>query len=62
MKLRQLDTSAADFEAGFARLKHWSAETDAEIESRVAEIIAAVRERGDAAVLDYTARFDGLRA
>jgi len=60
--LRQLDTRSADFEAGFARLRHWSAEADAAIDTRVAEILAEVRARGDAAVLEYTARFDGLVA
>ena len=60
--LRQLDTRSADFEAGFARLRHWSADADAAIESRVAEILADVRTRGDAAVLEYTARFDALPA
>ena len=60
--LRQLDTTRADFEAEFARLRHWSAEADAAIESRVAEILADVRTRGDAAVLEYTARFDALPA
>ena len=39
---------------------HWSAETDAAIEQRVADILADVRQRGDAAVLEYTRRFDGL--
>ena len=62
LQLRQLDTRSADFEAGFARLRHWSDEADAQIESRVAAILADVRARGDAAVLEYTARFDGLRA
>ena len=62
LQLRQLDTRSADFEAGFARLRHWSDEADAQIESRVAAIIADVRARGDAAVLETTARFDGLRA
>ena len=60
--LRRLDTRSAAFEAEFARLRHWSAEADAAIESRVAEILADVRARGDAAVLDCTARFDGLPA
>ena len=60
MNLRQLDTRSADFETEFERLRHWSAETDAAIEQRVADILADVRLRGDAAVLDYTARFDGL--
>jgi histidinol dehydrogenase len=62
VQLRQLDTRSADFEAGFARLRHWSAEADAQIESRVAEILADVRRRGDAAVLECTARLDALPA
>ncbi len=41
---------------------HWSGETDAEIESRVASILADVQQRGDEAVLAYTQRFDGLQA
>jgi len=60
--IRRLATTAADFEAEFQRVLHWSAETDAAIETRVAEIIADVRARGDAAVLEYTARFDGVNA
>ncbi len=60
--IRHLDTTAAGFEAEFRRLLHWSAETDAAIEERVASIIAEVRARGDAALLEYTARFDGVQA
>ena len=60
--VRRLDTSAPDFEAEFARVLHWSADTDQEIEARVAAILADVRARGDAAVLEYTRRFDGLNA
>ena len=62
VNIRQLSTAAPDFEAEFQRLQHWSAETDAAIEQRVAEILADVRARGDAAVLDCTARFDSLQA
>ncbi len=62
MDLRQLNTQSADFEAEFQRVLHWSADTDAAIEARVAEILADVRTRGDAAVLAYTARFDRLSA
>jgi len=57
---KRLSTADADFEARFKALQHWSAETDAAIEQRVADILADVQKRGDAAVLDYTARFDGL--
>ncbi|MBV1731901.1 MAG: histidinol dehydrogenase [Hydrogenophaga sp.] len=56
----RLSTTSADFEAQFAARLHWSAETDSAIEQRVADILADVQQRGDAAVLEYTARFDGL--
>jgi histidinol dehydrogenase len=62
VKIRQLATTAAGFEADFQRVLHWSAETDHAIEERVAAILADVQARGDAAVLEYTQRFDGLSA
>jgi len=62
VKIRQLATTAAGFEADFQRVLHWSAETDHAIEERVAAILADVQARGDAALLEYTQRFDGLTA
>jgi len=62
LKLRQLRSDAPDFEAELQRLLHWSAETDLQIEQRVAQILADVKLRGDAAVLEYTERFDGVKA
>ena len=56
----RLSTTSADFEAQFAARLHWSAETDGAIEERVAGILHDVKARGDAAVLEYTARFDSL--
>lgn len=58
----RLSTVSATFEADFAARLHWSADTDAAIEQRVADILADVQARGDAAVLEYTQRFDGLQA
>ncbi|HOK11315.1 MAG TPA: histidinol dehydrogenase, partial [Ottowia sp.] len=58
----RLSTLDADFEQKFQQRLHWSAEQDEAIEQRVRDILADVRARGDAAVLDYTARFDGLQA
>jgi histidinol dehydrogenase len=58
----RLCTADADFEAHLQQRLHWSADTDAAIEQRVADILADVQARGDAAVLDYTERFDGLSA
>ncbi len=57
----RLSTAQSDFETAFSQRLHWSAETDGAIEQRVADILADVRVRGDAAVLEYTARFDGLQ-
>lgn len=56
----RLSTADATFEHDFAQRLHWSADTDAAIEQRVIDILADVQARGDAAVLEYTARFDGL--
>ena len=58
----RLVTTAASFEADFKARLHWAADTDAAIEQRVADILADVQRRGDAAVLEYTNRFDQLSA
>ena len=58
----RLSTTSAHFEAEFKARLHWSAEADAAIEKVVADILADVQQRGDAAVLEYTRRFDGLDA
>ncbi|KQM71279.1 histidinol dehydrogenase [Xylophilus sp. Leaf220] len=61
-KPQRLSTASATFDTDFKARLHWSADTDAAIEQRVADILADVQKRGDAAVLEYTARFDGLSA
>ncbi len=58
----RLRTADADFEVAFQARLHWSSETDSAIEQRVADILADVQARGDAAVLDYTRRFDRIDA
>lgn len=62
LRLRRLDSGQADFDAQLERLRHWPDAADAAIDERVAEIVAGVRARGDAAVLDFSARFDGVQA
>ena len=57
-----LSTASSTFDAEFKARLHWSADADAAIEQRVADILQDVKQRGDAAVLAYTARFDGLAA
>ncbi|MGZ5106314.1 MAG: histidinol dehydrogenase, partial [Usitatibacter sp.] len=55
---RRLSTSDAGFEAALARLLAFEAAQDEGVERATAEILEAVRTRGDAALLEYTARFD----
>ena len=56
----RISSASATFDIDLQARLHWSLDTDAAIEERVASILADVKIRGDAAVLEYTARFDGL--
>jgi histidinol dehydrogenase len=58
--VRRLSTSDPDFAAAFDRLLAEARETTERVDQAVADIIAAVRAQGDAALLEYTARFDHL--
>jgi histidinol dehydrogenase len=60
--LRRLDTRAADFDRAFAQLLAVELATDPAIERAVEDVLLDVRERGDAALLEYTHRFDGVDA
>jgi histidinol dehydrogenase len=62
MKLRRLSTRASGFDAELAALTRYDAAQDPAVESAVRAIIADVRARGDAALLEYTERFDKVRA
>lgn len=55
-----LSTEDADFETGFAALLGMKREDSPEVDQAVGEIIADLRARGDAALLELTARFDRL--
>jgi histidinol dehydrogenase len=57
--MKRLATSDPGFESGFRALLDLARDTTARVDAAVAEIIAAVRAGGDAALLDLTARFDG---
>src|SRR5471030_332157 len=61
-EIARLSTRDADFDARLARLTAFDAAQDETVDQTVAEILAAVKRRGDAAVLEYTARFDGVTA
>jgi histidinol dehydrogenase len=61
-ELRRLLSTQADFRAQLARLTAYEEETNEAIEQAVAGILRDVKARGDAAVLEYTNRFDKLNA
>jgi histidinol dehydrogenase len=60
MKIRQFSSSAENFSAELSALLAFEETADEKLEATVAAILADVRVRGDAAVLEYTARFDRL--
>lgn len=57
--MRVLRLKSPDRDLQFSELTAPSSLLDAQIESRTREIVEAVRMRGDAAVLEFTHRFDG---
>ncbi|MFM8617017.1 MAG: histidinol dehydrogenase, partial [Alphaproteobacteria bacterium] len=56
--MKRLDTRDAGFEAAFTALLDDARETTQKVDGVVAGIIADIRARGDAALVEYTARFD----
>ncbi len=56
----RLETAPPEVEARFAAFLAAKRETEEAVDQTVAAILAEVRERGDAAVLEYTERFDRL--
>ena len=60
--IRRLSSREPEFLSTLDALLHFDNRTDESIERTVAEVLANVRTLGDAAVLDYTRRFDHLEA
>lgn len=62
MKMRLLSTRDRGFDAAFAELVAVDTTIDAGIEARAIAIVDDVRARGDAALLEYTNRYDRVAA
>ncbi len=60
--ITRLNSTDADFQSRLEQLLAWEAVSDAQVESTVRAILADVRARGDAAVVEYTNRFDRTHA
>ncbi len=57
---RRLDAAAPGFAAAFEALVAAKRDTEADVRDAVAEILAAIRDRGDAALVELTRRYDRL--
>ena len=62
LPIQRLATVDADFLSKLKTLLAFEAAADENIERTVANILADVKTRGDAAVIEYTNRFDGMSA
>ncbi|MES2771897.1 MAG: histidinol dehydrogenase [Pseudomonadota bacterium] len=60
--IHRLSTSDADFDRRLDQLLAFDSTQDALLEQTVAAMLAAVAQRGDAALLEYTQRFDHVQA
>jgi histidinol dehydrogenase len=60
--MQRLDTRQADFDARLKQLTELQFGLDRQVSETVTAILEDVAQRGDAAVLEYTARFDRLQA
>jgi histidinol dehydrogenase len=60
--IRKLNTTDADFGAQLEALLAWESVSDDAVNRVVQEVIAEIRARGDAALVEYTSRFDGWEA
>ena len=58
IEIARLNTRDPGFDADLERLLDWEQAADPGVESVVREVIAAVRARGDAALIEYTEQFD----
>ena len=60
--IKRLNSSDTDFYAQLDRLLSWEQVSDGQVEQTVGDIISAIRSRGDAALLEFTNRFDRMQA
>ncbi|HCW88839.1 MAG TPA: histidinol dehydrogenase, partial [Marinobacter sp.] len=60
LSIKRLTASDADFNAELDRLLAWDDSVDQQVNESVRHILHQVKTRGDAAVLEFTGKFDRL--
>ena len=61
IEIRRLDTNANDFSSELETLLAWESVSDTKVQTIVTDILSDVKTRGDAAVIEYSNRFDHLQ-
>jgi histidinol dehydrogenase len=62
MDIKRLDSLDSDFQLQLDKLLAWDSTSDEAVFKTVSEILKSVKNQGDSAVLDFSLRFDGLKA
>jgi len=62
IEIKRLNTAMPDFIQQLDRLLAWESVSDSAVSKSVTDMLASVQERGDAAVLEFTNRFDRMTA
>lgn len=62
VEMTRLEANQEDFWPRLEQRLAWDDAVDGRVMETVSEILSAIRSRGDAALLEYTRRFDGLEA
>ena len=57
-QIRQLSANSPDFESRLSEVLAWESVSDHGVQQRVDEILNAIIERGDSALIEFTNRFD----
>ena len=62
MPIQRLDASQPGFQLALQQLLDWESTSDEALVSTVMQILAEVKTKGDAALLQYTRQFDHIEA
>ncbi|GGY57977.1 histidinol dehydrogenase [Bacterioplanes sanyensis] len=62
IEIRRLSSEQADFNEQLSALLAWESVSDSQVQATVTDILWQVKQRGDAAVIEYSNRFDHLHA
>ncbi|MDR9426411.1 MAG: histidinol dehydrogenase, partial [Marinobacter sp.] len=60
-KITRLNASQSDFDSALAELLEWDDSVDHQVNESVRHILHEVKNRGDAAVMEFTEKFDRLK-